>query len=114
MSRRVERINVLLRQEISLLLSREIKDPRLSGVVTVTHVETSNDLSNARVFISVMGDAEAKKTAFQGVQSATSFIRRGLGERLALRHTPALHFVMDESLERANHLLQIIDSIGHD
>ena len=55
MSRRADRINGLLRQEISVLLSREIKDPRLSGVISITQVETTSDLRNAHVYVSVMG-----------------------------------------------------------
>lgn len=111
MSRRIDRINGLLRQEISQLLSRQIKDPRLAGVVSITQVETSGDLRTARVFLSVLGDHTAKQTALEGIQSAAAFLRHELRDRLTLRYVPLLHFVLDDSIERTDHLLQIMDRI---
>ncbi len=111
MSRRIDRINELLRHEISQLLARQIKDPRLRGVITITRVKTSSDLRAAQVFISVLGDTAAKKSALDGVQSAATFMRRELRQRLTMRHTPFLSFTLDDSLEEADHLLQIMDRI---
>ena len=111
MSRRIERINELLRQEISLLLLRQIKDPRLGGIISVTWVNTSSDLRSALVFLSVMGDTATKQSALEGVQSAAAFIRRELRGRLALRYTPFLRFDLDDSLEQGEHLLRIMDGI---
>ena len=111
MSRRVERINGVLRQEISQLLSRQIKDPRLNAVVTITQVETASDLRTARVFLSVLGDQETRKKALEGIQSAATFLRRELRDRISLRYTPFLTFVMDDSLENADHLLRLMDRI---
>ena len=114
MSRRIDRINELLRTEISFVLSRHIKDPRLSGVISVTQVNTTSDLRNARVLLSVMGDADAKKAAMDGIQSAATFLRRELRDRVALRYTPFLTFVLDDTLEEADHLLQIMDRLRVD
>ena len=111
MSRRSDRINGLLREEISLLLSREIKDPRLDGVISITHVQTSSDLRNARVFLSVMGDQATKDAAVDGIQSAATFLRRSLRDRLNLRYVPFLKFAIDESIEDANTVLRLMDSI---
>ncbi len=111
MSRRVDRINGVLRQEISQLLSRQIKDPRLNAVVTITQVQTSNDLRTARVFLSVLGDRETREKALEGIQSAATFLRRELRDRLTLRYTPFLTFLLDDSLENADHLLRLIDRI---
>jgi ribosome-binding factor A len=111
MSRRIDRINGLLRQEISELLSRQIKDPRLSGVISITQVKTSSDLSNARVYVSVLGDEATKQSAMEGIQSAATFLRRELRDRLTLRHVPFMKFVLDESIENADHLLRIMDQI---
>ena len=111
MSRRIDRINELLRREISQLLARQIKDPRLHGVISVTQVDTSHDLRNARVFLSVMGDSAAKESALDGVQSAAAFIRRELRGRLALRYTPFLRFALDDSLEHGDQLLRLMDTI---
>ncbi len=111
MSRRTDRINGLLRQEISQLLSREIKDPRLNGIISITQVQTSSDLRNARVYLSVMGDREAQESALDGIQSAAAFLRRELRERLKLRYIPFLKFTLDDSLENADAVLRIMDSI---
>ena len=111
MSRRVDRVNGVLRQEISQLLSRQIKDPRLNAVVTITQVQTSNDLRTARVFLSVLGDQETRERALEGIQSAATFLRRELRDRLTLRYTPFLTFVLDDSLENADHLLRLMDRI---
>ena len=111
MSRRADRINGLLREEISLLLSREIKDPRLDGLISITRVDTSSDLRNARVFLSVMGDQASKDAALQGIQSAASFLRRSLRDRLKLRYVPFLKFAIDESIEDADTLLRLMDQI---
>ncbi len=111
MSRRTDRINGLLRQEISQLLSREIKDPRLNGVISITQVQTSSDLRNARVYLSVMGDSDAKKSALDGIQSAAAFLRRELRDRLKMRYVPFLKFALDDSMENADAVLRIMDSI---
>ena len=111
MSRRIDRINDLLRDEISLLLSRHIKDPRLTGVISITSVNTSNDLRNAEVLLSVMGDEDARRTALDGIQSAASFLRRELRDRISLRYTPFLKFTLDDTLEQAAHILEIMDNI---
>ena len=114
MSRRSDRVNGLLRQEISVLLTREIKDPRLSGVISITRVQTSSDLRNARVYVSVMGDDDAKRTALAGIQSAATFMRRSLRDRLKMRYVPFLKFSLDETMEDADAVLRIMDGIQTD
>ena len=111
MSRRIDRINDLLRDEISQLLSRQIKDPRLNVVISITSVNTSNDLRNAEILLSVMGDEDARRTALEGIQSAASYLRRELRDRISLRYTPFLKFALDDTLEQAAHILQIMDHI---
>ena len=111
MSRRTDRINGLLRQEISQLLSRGIKDPRLNGVISITQVQTSSDLRNARVFLSVMGDKKTKETALDGIQSAAAFLRRELRGRLKMRYVPFLKFSLDDSMENADYVLQLMDQL---
>ncbi len=117
MTRRTDRINGLLRQEISKLLSHELNDPRLSGVVSITQVETSTDLRHARVYVSVLGDQQEKNTVLSGINSATRFMRRELGERLTIRYVPELSFVLDESLDESERIFNLMDSLatnGHD
>lgn len=112
MSRRIDRVNEVLRLEISQLLARQIKDPRLSGVITtITEVRTSSDLRNALVLLSVMGDQDAKQSALAGIQSAAKFLRRELRDRLTLRYVPFLSFALDDSLENADRLEELMNQI---
>lgn len=111
MSRRVDRINGLLREEISRLLSREIKDPRLSGLLTITQVRTSSDLRNAKVYLSVLGNDEANTIALQGIQSAATFLRKQLRERLRLKYVPFLTFEIDDSMETSDHIFRLMDKV---
>ena len=111
MSRRTDRVNELLRTEISHLLARQIKDPRINGVISVTRVSASNDLRAARVYISVMGGAETKRLALDGIQSAAAYLRRELRNRITLRHTPHLTFDLDDSMEEGDQILRLMDSL---
>jgi len=114
MSRRTDRINEQLREEISTLLARQIKDPRLKGVISITRVVTTGDLRSATVFISVMGGPQSKKAALQGIQSAASFLRRELRDRINMRHTPFLTYELDDSLEEADQIFRLMDKIKTD
>lgn len=110
-TRRMARVNDLIRTEISELLIREIRDPRLGGLVSVTEVVTSPDLRYAKVYVSVMGSEDEKRQVEEGLASATGFLRRCLGERLSLRYIPELNFRRDESIERGSHLLELINEV---
>lgn len=111
MSRRTERLNHLLRQEITELLQREAKDPRLSAMVSVTRVSVSSDLRYAKVFISVLGTEEEKKGVLAGLHAASGFLRRGLSSRLSMRYTPELSFSYDDTMEQAGKVLQLIQQV---
>ena len=107
-TRRQSRVNDLLREELSDLLLREVKDPRLTAVTTITKVEVSPDLRSARVYVSTLGDEELKKQTMEGMEAAASFLRRGLKSRLALRYIPFLKFLRDNSMENSARLLALI------
>ncbi len=108
MSRRQERISYLLRQEISDLLRREAKDPRLEALVSITEVNVSQDLKQAHVFVSVLGSDEEKQQVLAGLRRAVGFFRHELGERIILRYIPQITFYYDDSLARGDHLLQLM------
>jgi len=115
MTRRTERINDLLEEEISELLRRQVKDPRLGDlVVTVTEVDVSPDLRHAKVFVSVMGSEEEQAEAFRALEGASPFLRRELHKRLDLRRTPDLVFHRDDSLERAAHITELLRQISEE
>jgi ribosome-binding factor A len=110
-SRRIARLNDAFRDEISDLLRRQVKDPRLAVFITVTRVETSADISHAKVFVSVMGSEEDRESALKGLEAASSFLRREIGHRLALRRTPELSFRRDDSMEQGAHVLELLDEV---
>lgn len=112
MSRRTERLNHLLRQEITELLQREAKDPRLSVMVSITRVSVTSDLHHAKVYVSVMGSEEEKKGLLAGLHAASGFLRRELASRLTLRYTPDLSFVYDDTMEQAGKVIQLIDQVS--
>jgi ribosome-binding factor A len=114
MTHRIERVNSLIRQEISELLQRQVKDPRLGNFITVTEVSTSADLKYAKIFVSRIGSQGEKQETLNALASASGFFRSELFRRLRLRHTPELNFQWDDSIERGNHLLQLIDKVTSD
>lgn len=109
MSRRMERINALLRQEISSILASDLNDPRLASMITVTRVDTAADLSRAKVFVSIMAHPDQKRLALKGLKSASGFVKRSLRPRLSLRAVPQVEFHIDDSIERGVNMLQLID-----
>ncbi len=111
MAHRIERLNSLIRQEISELLQHQVKDPRLGNFIAVTEVATSADLKYAKVFVSRIGNEEEKQEVLSALASASGFFRRELSNRLKLRYTPELSFQWDDSIERGDHLLRLIDEL---
>ena len=104
---RIEKIQELMKQEISKIILQELKDPRI-GFVTVTQVEVSRDLSLAKVYISIMGSEEQIEGSWKGLQSSLGFIRREVGHRIRLRITPELRFVLDKSLDYSDHIQKLL------
>ncbi len=112
MASRIERVNRLIRQEISQLLQRQVKDPRLGNFITVTEVFTSADLKHAKVFISRIGGEEDKQETINVLASASGFFRREMAKRLKLRCIPELSFQWDDSIEQGARLLELIDRLS--
>ncbi len=112
MSRRIERVNNLIRQEISTLLRREVKDPRLGTFVAVTEVATSADLGHAKVFVSCICTLEERQEILSALTAASGFFRKEMNKQLRLRHIPELDFHWDDSIERGDRLMQLIDQLN--
>ena len=112
MTRRTDRVNGLLRQEIGSLLLHGLRDPRLAHLVSITYVRTSVDLRHAQVFVSVMGSPQEKQEVMGGLHSAAAFLRRELTGRLSLRTVPELRFVLDESIEEGERVLRLMDRLS--
>lgn len=111
--KRTDRLNEQLRQEISLLVRDEVRDPRV-GMVTITAVATSPELDHAKVFITMLGGDEEKREAVTGLQSAAPFIRSQLGRRLHIRRIPELHFQVDRVLEEAGRIEALLREVRTD
>ncbi|MDD5072514.1 MAG: 30S ribosome-binding factor RbfA [Candidatus Omnitrophica bacterium] len=107
---RPERIASEMREIISVIISEELKDPRI-GFITVTRVEVTPDIRNAKVYFSSLGGKEEKEDAAEGLNSASGFIRKTLGERMRFKFVPELLFRLDESAEYSIHLNEIFDKI---
>ena len=106
---KIERLNHAFQEEISMILMKEIKDEDIK-FVTITGVDTSSDLSYAKVYYTVLDD-EKKETTKEALDKASSFIRTKLAERVEVRHTPELKFIYDKSIDYGNHIDDIIDNI---
>lgn len=89
----------LKREIATMAMTGEIKDPRIHGMVTVMHVDVTQDLHHAEVYISVMGSEEEKTEVIEAFRHAVSFIRKTLGSRLKIKRMPAIHFELDRSLD---------------
>jgi ribosome-binding factor A len=104
---RMRRVDEAMREVLSDVLGHELKDPRV-GFVTVTDVKTSPDLRHARVYVSVLGDADAVAASLEGLASAHGFLQGRIGSELRLKHTPTLQFVHDDTAARAQRLERLI------
>ena len=105
---RPERVAERMKREIAVILARELRDPRLSSLVSVTDVEVTQDLSFARVFVSVLEGGLSRQQALEGLGHAAGFIRHQLAPRLGLREVPELRFVHDDSIERGARVEEIL------
>lgn len=110
---RVEKLQELIRQELSTLLLMEVKDPRVKNV-TVTSVELSNDLSYAKIFVSLYGSPEEQDNAFQGLKKALGYLRSEIAKRIRLRVAPILVLEKDTSYEYGAHIEEILHKINED
>ena len=110
---RIEKIQELMKQEISQIIQRELKDPRI-GFVTVTSVECTGDLREAKIYVSLMGSEQQVKDSWAGLNRGLGFIRREIGKRIRLRFTPELTFELDKSLDYSAHIQELLLKIKAD
>lgn len=105
-SNRIGRINDEIQRELAAQL-RNLKDPRVSGMVSITRVDTTNDLRYARVYVSAL-NKDQEKDVLKGLKSASGYLRRELGRALQLRYTPELQFTGDDSIQHGAHILELL------
>lgn len=110
MAHRVNRVGEQMKKELGDIIGRKIKDPRI-GFVTVTDVEVTGDLQQAKVFISVLGDEVQKENTLKALAKAKGFIRSEIGQRIRLRKTPEISFEFDPSLEYGNRIDTLLQEV---
>ena len=104
------RVNEEVQHELSTII-RELKDPRIAMMTTVTEVIVATDLKTCKAYISVLGDEKAKKDTMDGLKSAAGYIRRELAHSLNMRNTPEITFKLDSSIERGVEMSRLIDEV---
>lgn len=110
MARRPEKVREFIKEQVSEIIQHHLKDPRI-GFVSVIDVEVSADLRHAKVFVSVLGNAQAKADTMAGLQSAVGYVRGELGRRLQMRFTPEILFRLDESIERGTRVVSLLRDV---
>ncbi len=112
-SQRIEKIQELIKVEISDIVRREVKHPGI-GFITITSVEVSSDLHYAKVFVSIFGDEKEKDRSLAALQSAAGFIRGALGRRVRLRYIPELTFKLDTSIEYGDKIQRLLKQVNEE
>lgn len=107
---RMEKVQELMKQEISKIILQDLKDPRI-GFVTVTAMDVSSDLRNARIYVSLLGSDQQIADCWRGLQSSLGFMRREIGRRVRLRYTPELTLELDKSVDYSVHIQELLQSI---
>ena len=105
---RTSRISEEMKKEISDIIHNELKDPRLSKLISVMSVNVTKDLRYAKVYVSILGDDEEKRNAIRGLKSAAGYIRREVGRRMQIRFTPEIQFELDNSIEQGIYITKLI------
>ncbi|HSH34992.1 30S ribosome-binding factor RbfA [Schnuerera sp.] len=111
-NKRINRISEEIRRVVSQLITREIKDPRVNSMTSITKVEVTNDLSYANIYVSVLGNKDIKNETLEGLKSAKGFIRKEIGNRIDLRHAPEPIFHLDESIEHSLYISELIEKVN--
>jgi len=108
--KRSEKLGDLIREEVSQILIKELKDPRI-GFATITKVDVSDDLREAKIYYSVFGDEREKVESHEGLQSAKGFIKRELGRRVRMKYMPEISFIFDDSLEYGGRIEELLRNL---
>jgi ribosome-binding factor A len=112
MSRRTERLGSTIRQELAKIIQRELSDPRLTGMPSITRVEVAEDLSQADVFVTIMGTPGQQSAALNALRHSAGLMRTKLTKQLVIRQVPFLRFQMDEKLKKELELLNLLEEVA--
>jgi ribosome-binding factor A len=108
---RLIRVNDEILKETALIIRGELKDPRLQSMITVTRVNTTNDLKYCKIYVSIMGTEEEKAAAYEALKNSAGFIRKQIAARINLRSTPEISFIEDTSLDEGYRMGKILDTL---
>ena len=111
MSKRIERINFTIRKELGTLLSENINDPRFSIMTSITNVDASPDLSNAKIYVSVYGEENEKKSSMEALYSVSNRLRILLSKKIKIRKIPKLNFILDNDINYSSEMNELIDNV---
>jgi len=111
---RVIRISEEIKREVSDIIQNELKDPRVTGLISVTKAVATKDMRYAKIYVSIMADAEEQKSILQGLKNAAGFIRKEVGQRINIRYTPEIIFELDNSIEYGIKISNILKQISTD
>jgi ribosome-binding factor A len=114
MSRRTERLASTIRQELAMIIQRELSDPRLTGLPSITRVKVTEDLSIADVYITVMGTDGQRTAALNALRHSAGLMRTRLTQELTIRHAPFLKFHLDEDLKKELELMELLDKVAQE
>lgn len=112
--KRIKRISEEVKRVVSDIISNELKDPRISPMTSLTHVEVTRDLRFAKIYISVLGNEVEKNETIEGLENAKGFIRREIGNRIKLRYVPEPTFSLDNSIEQSIYISKLIDKVNRE
>ncbi|MGS4047093.1 30S ribosome-binding factor RbfA [Staphylococcus pseudintermedius] len=112
MNMRAERVGEQMKKELMDIINNKLKDPRV-GFLTITDVQPTNDLSLAKVYLTVLGSDKEHENTFKGLEKAKGFIKSEIGQRMRLRIVPDLQFEYDESIEYGNRIERLIQDLNH-
>ncbi|EGQ4335811.1 30S ribosome-binding factor RbfA [Staphylococcus pseudintermedius] len=112
MNMRAERVGEQMKKELMDIINNKLKDPRV-GFLTITDVQPTNDLSLAKVYLTVLGSGKERENTFKGLEKAKGFIKSEIGQRMRLRIVPDLQFEYDESIEYGNRIERLIQDLNH-
>ena len=114
MSRRTERLASIIRQELATIIMRELNDPRLTGMPSITRVEVTEDLAEAEVFVTIMGTPGQQSAALNALRHSAGLMRSKLTKQLTIRQVPFLRFEIDEKLKKELELLELLEQVSRE
>lgn len=109
---RVDRVRKTLMKELSDILQKDVRDPRIEGVISITDIDLASDFALAKVYVSIYGIEEHQKTVMEALNASAPRMRKEIGKRIRLRNTPELKFYIDNSLERGSKITDLINKIS--